>query len=496
MKAVILARVSTLRQEQEGLSLREMQVPKLREYASSKGFEVAQEFVFSESADQKIRTKFLEMIELVKSQREIKYIIAFRVDRITRNFRDAVLIDELMRDHDIELHFVEDRLIINKDTVGRDIQDWDLKVFLGKQYINRLREDAKNSASYKLSNSEWPGRAPWGYKNVTLDRRKKMIEPDGIKAQAVKAMYEWYSTGTYSMLQVREKVKKEFQLELSKGNVDQILKRKFYHGIMEFKGSEHPHKYELLIEPELYVKVQEVKASYGKKSGYKFAGLPYTYRGLITCEHCGAAISPERKKGKYVYYKCTEYYGKHGAKYIREEEITRQLVEACKQITVPQWVIDEITRSLKESLEDKKHYSETLYQEYRKEFDKYQTRLDNMYVDKLDGLISAQDYQTRQEDYRAKQRALKSKIDQLEKADDSYYKAAEAILAVAKQAKDMFEGSEVELQRLFVKLLLRNLRLNGANLVYDWNESFQTIMVHVNRQEWLPGRGSNLRPIG
>ena len=63
-KAVILARVSTARQEKEGLSLKEIQLPVLRDYSKKKGFEVEREFVFSESADNKIRKIFYEMVRL------------------------------------------------------------------------------------------------------------------------------------------------------------------------------------------------------------------------------------------------------------------------------------------------------------------------------------------------------------------------------------------------------------------------------------------------
>jgi hypothetical protein len=36
--------------------------------------------------------------------------------------------------------------------MGRDVQDWDLKVFLAKQYFNQLKEDATNSVLYMLKN--------------------------------------------------------------------------------------------------------------------------------------------------------------------------------------------------------------------------------------------------------------------------------------------------------------------------------------------------------
>ena len=65
-KAVLLARVSTKRQEEEGLSLEDIQLPEMREYAELHDFEVAKEYVFSESADRGIRLKFNELIDFVK----------------------------------------------------------------------------------------------------------------------------------------------------------------------------------------------------------------------------------------------------------------------------------------------------------------------------------------------------------------------------------------------------------------------------------------------
>ena len=73
-KAVILARVSTRRQEQEGLSLEEIQLPEMREYAELHDFDVVHEYVFSESADLGIRRKFNEMMDFVNEIRNPKVV--------------------------------------------------------------------------------------------------------------------------------------------------------------------------------------------------------------------------------------------------------------------------------------------------------------------------------------------------------------------------------------------------------------------------------------
>jgi len=99
----------------------------MREYAELHDFETVKEYVFSESADRGIRLKFNELMDFAKKNKDIEAIIAYRVDRATRNFADAVLMDNLRLEHNKELHFVHDRLVITKQSVGRDITDWDTK---------------------------------------------------------------------------------------------------------------------------------------------------------------------------------------------------------------------------------------------------------------------------------------------------------------------------------------------------------------------------------
>jgi site-specific DNA recombinase len=488
-KAVILARVSTPKQEREGLSLKDIQLPQLRKYALDKGFKVVKEFVFSESADYKIRKKFNEMVEFVKTNEDMGAIISYRVDRITRNYRDAVKIDELRLDYGKEIHFVYDRLVINNKTVGRDIQDWDLKVFLAKQFLNRLKEDAINTAKFKISRNEWPGKAPYGYRNYAREDGSKWIRIEPLEAQVVEKMFEWYSTGSFSMNNIRIEVKTTFNIDFSKSRVDHILKNPFYCGTMRFNETETPHYYDRIISQELFDKVQEVKAGHHKKS-FKFAGLPFLYRGLMRCAECGCTITPERKikpNGKiYYYYHCTQYHGKHGAEWLTEEELTEQFSDVFRKLVMPREVVDDIIGTLKSSHKDKSEFHKSLLDRYQAEYQKFENRIERAWEDKIDGSITESYYEKKRKEYRTKQKKITKKIEKLQFADEEYYLTSDYVLKVASNADKLFESSEPMEKRLLLKMVVQNLELKGRKAQFDWIKPFDKIAFYASRQAWLP----------
>jgi len=89
------------------------------------------------------------------------------VDRVTRNFRDAIDLDEMRKKDGLAIHFVQDGFVLDSDANGADLFMWEAKVFIAKQYLNRLTDDAKRSIRHKIEHGEWIAKAPIGYRNVT-----------------------------------------------------------------------------------------------------------------------------------------------------------------------------------------------------------------------------------------------------------------------------------------------------------------------------------------
>src|SRR5262245_66039810 len=65
----------------------------------------------------------------------------------------------------------------------------------------------------------------------------------------------------------------------------------------------------------------------------------HAFMGLLTCSECGCAITaPERRKGKYVYYHCTNFHGGCQNTYIREERLGELPGEANSAISISETV--------------------------------------------------------------------------------------------------------------------------------------------------------------
>src|SRR5580704_12306420 len=98
--AVTYARVSSKEQEKEGFSI-PAQLKLLKEYAAAQGFAIAHEYVDVETAKQTGRLAFGEMVAYLKAHPSVRVMLVEKTDRLYRNLKDWVTVDEL----DVEIHF-------------------------------------------------------------------------------------------------------------------------------------------------------------------------------------------------------------------------------------------------------------------------------------------------------------------------------------------------------------------------------------------------------
>lgn len=492
-KGILLARVSTPEQQKQGLSIDDIQLPQLRQYAQDNGVEIVNEFVFQETASQKLRKKFDEMVASIKASKDVTEIIAFRVDRMTRNYRDAVEMDVLRTEYHKQLHFVNDRLVLNEKSVGRDIQDWDLKVFLAKQHINRCQEDARNTMESKLKNQEMYGLAPYGYENYREENNKASVRVVPYEAGIVRKIFDWYSTGAYSYLQISQRLKAELGLEMHKSKVEKILKNTFYIGYRIVNGEKFPHKYEAIVKKEVWDICEKIRSGRGlSKHRGKFAGKHGVFRGLLTCSECGCSITPEMhsktqkngNKHKWVYYHCTGAKGKHKDTWIEENKLAEQFAVIYKHMEIPESDLERMNKTLKEAHKGKVNFNTEMFDEYNRQIKRLENRIEKAYDDKNDGSITREEFDNYRRKCRAEQQDFKDKLSRLEQADEEYYITATLLLELASRSYELFLGSEPDEKREIIQLTLQNLSLKEGKLQYTLQKPFDSIFKTAKSLNW------------
>ena len=494
MKAILIARVSTEEQREAGNSL-PAQVVRLEQYCQRRGFEVLEVCSFDESAYSVNRTEFDAIIDLILAQKEKVAVCCDKVDRLSRNVFDkriSLLYEKALND-EVELHFVSDGQVINNRISASEKFQFGISLGLAKYYSDAISDNVKRTIEQKLRKGEWPSKAPYGYKNIRVEAGKKDIVVDEFEAQIVIKVFELYASGAYSLQLVCDKIKEDHGIEWRANYLDKVLNNTFYHGLMCLRGNYYPHKYPPIIAESLYNEVQKVKKSFSsKKKIYKYAGYPYLYRGMLRCGDCGLAITPERHKG-YVYYHCTQYNGKHGAKWFREEKITEVVEGIFKDLQMPQEMLKETMTTLTELHENKMAFREQEMSKLIREQTTTQKMIDNLYMDKLKGSITESNYDRYYQNLRDKLTDISIRLEQIQEADDTYYITAKYILDLVSRAYELFESSEVEEKRQLLKLLLSNFWIEGEKVLYELHKPFDELKKNAGNLFWRPQGDSNPR---
>jgi len=177
-----------------------------------------------------------------------------------------------------------------------------------------------------------------------------------------------------------------------------------------------------------------------------------------------------------VYYHCTQYNGKHGGQWLREEEITRQLETVFKNMQIPNDIVEQIVETLNSVHQSKIEFHDQHFDKLNNEHKETIKMLDNLYLDKLKMRITESDYDRFYTSLREKLNMITLQLSKLQDAEDNYYITAKYILDLSTRAYDLFKSSEVEEKRQLIKLILSNLRLSGKNLVFDAAKPFDLIL--------------------
>ena len=471
--AVLYARVSSKEQEREGFSI-PAQLKLLREYAVRNDLRLVSEFVDVETAKTSGRQNFGEMVKFFKHNRDCRIVLVEKTDRLYRNLRDAVTLEDL----DIEIHLVKEGQIISKDAKSQTKLIHGMHLVLARHYIENLREEVKKGMREKAEQGMYPGRAPFGYRNNIVERK---IEIHLHNAPIVQRIFELYASSQHSLADLRRVIQAETGKTFSKSYLHTMLTNPLYIGNFVWGERTYRGTHNIFLDPMLYDRVQAVLAGHNKP---KYRKQEIAFRGLLTCAEDHCAITAELKKGKYVYYRCTGFRGKCNTPRFREEEMSSNLGAILKDIHIP----EEVLLPLEESLNSDQERCQTEAAGQRSSLTQrlagIRKRMDQAYQDKLDGKIPEDFWERKMSEWRAEEQQVQMAINALRDFSADRLLSAKRILELANKAYSLYLTRNPAEQAKLLRLVLLNCSIDGVNVYPVYRKPFDLIFARARNEEW------------
>lgn len=489
--AVLIARVSSKGQEEEGFSL-EAQVKILTNYCGPADLRIGKVYKIAESASKSEQRKiFKEAMDYV-AKHNIKHLVVEKVDRHVRNLHDAVdTHDWLMADEERRVHFVKDSLVMHKNSRSQEWLNWGIRVVMAKNYIDNLREETTKGTLEKLAQGWLPGTPPPGYVNVVRDGKKVQdFDPD--KYKSMQYIFQLFLEPGQSIDTIRRKM---FELGLTtapgrmlvKNQAHRVLKNPYYIGIIQWDGKEYPGKQPRLISDELFYAVQ---AKLTRKTPEKFRKHNPVLKGIMTCEHCGKTITWQQQKGR-LYGACQRKTPDCKQQKFVREDIVMGLIERklddliCPAPQVVDWLVTLLKQDFQLSVNNVEQAQKALDDRIARV-----KRMDDMlYDDKLAGLISAERYMEKHESFASELKSLERQKGGVSQQYEDKYMKGIAEIELSQQAKRLFADVNVsnDEKRGILTKLFKNISLKDNVVSVTYTKLAQAIAVNSGQTKEILG---------
>jgi site-specific DNA recombinase len=314
-------RVSTKEQARTGGGAEGYSIPAQRDAcrakASQLGAVIEHEYIDAgESARSADRDELQQMLRDVKTHKP-DFVIVHKIDRLARNREDDIAINLLLKKHGVKLVSCTEN--IDDTPSGRLL--YGLMAEIAQFYSGNLAQEVMKGLLRKAEEGGTPFRAPIGYVNRREARggvEFSWVELDQERAEIIRWCFEQYATGEWSAIDLtlvagakglasRPTPTKPAQ-PISLTTMYHLLQSPYYMGIVAYQGIHYEGKHPALVEPEVWIAVQDVLAAHNH-TGEKDRVHTHYLRSTIYCSACGGRLVFSRhigNGGTYDYFLCVK----------------------------------------------------------------------------------------------------------------------------------------------------------------------------------------------
>ena len=520
-RAMLICRISD-RKQKDGVSL-DAQRYRQEQYVREAGLEIANVASFQESAKKSsLRREFHAALEQARKL-EVRHLVFYVWDRIARNFTDAEILEELVREGQLVVHVASGGQVLHRCSPNSDFFQFDINIAQAKQ-DNRERSTKTIEAMEQRCRDGWyPARPPWGYwQQPELDehgfpkrRGSKVAGPSPEARRLVRREMELHLAG-YSLDRVRVQCIKEGLVppdllpKYRRSGIDKRLKQDFYaalprphdgrRSLFTWRGVEYEGQHEPIFTADEWERLQ---ASFGRKSTYrklKHEGLFNQGPLALRCGECGCRMTyaPKTKANgtTYHYYRCADGKRVHRERgepqvNVIEGDILDGLGSALDELTITPELARQVAHELSAAHRNDQarawHEAETAELELHA-LDAKEAKLFDLFTG---GQMDEAAYGRQLARLKAEREALEARRHSGRPASTAHLVTVERVLELAQTAKSRWNGRSPAERRDLLAKLVCNPRIQGRSARYDLRKPFDVLAKMRQTAVWRPQGDSN-----
>lgn len=230
-----------------------------------------------------------------------------------------------------------------------------------------------------------------------------------------------------------------------------------------------------IIQPEQFWHVQELMKQ--RRCSGNGKAVPHIFTGKIKCADCGLSMYKKKVKER-IYFRCkTNSLAKnkcssHNISYSTlEEVVTEKISNYLKQYGDMEHVIENI--SVKNEMVRKRRMLDKEHKTVSKELQKKQQLFKELYLDKVNGILSVEQFNCLSQTFEKENSLLKKRLSELENQmefmdnDDTLEKKKQALISKYKDFKEL--NYEMVQQLIdYIEVKEKNQKSGEQEIIIHW----------------------------
>ena len=436
------------------------------------------------------RPVFQQMLADLKQRPNVRYVIVYMMSRAFRNALEELATKAQLAEMGVKLVSAKENF--GDGYLGDAMQG--IMAIFNELQVRSNGEDVKTKMANKARNGGTVGRAPLGYLNVgniSEGREFRTVIVDPVRGPLVRLAFELYATGDWSLadlsdelydrgLRTRPRSGPEQQVGISK--LSDMLRDRYYIGIVTLKGEEYQGRHEPLVSLELFDRVQEIIDT--RATALERRRVHHHYlKGSLFCGACNAGGITQRmiiqhtvnRYGTpYTYFFCRgRQNGTCDTPHIHVGHLEQAVEDHYATIRFTPTFIAEVRAHLARTIEDEQASAKLLREQLTAELKSLDAKEENLLDLAADGELPQGKIKTRLRDIAQRRRHLRERLDQADSDLADAVRVVDLALILLEDPQAMYLRCDDHQRRLLNQAIFHALYVEEDKITgHELNEPF------------------------